>query len=547
MRRVLPAFLLLLACFAPLSGSGRTSLYPLYNAADELLWDHDTVANSTANFTYDGAGNRIKELLNTATVPTYTVATNLTTAQFAQSYANEIDYAYDEFNRLDQVTLKGNYSVDLGEEALVEDLFYRYDYQNRRVQRGDEQLDWSNLTGSPIDPGVNQVWQEVYDADGPVRDNYASLSGNWTLGIQEDWVRGSDWGGGIGGVLYVIPNGGNGTNTAKYYNYDGRGDVVALTSNTGNITYAAAYNAYGQHATVTAGNVTTTGTQEVGTDTDLFRLTTKEEDPFGGSYQINRELSLADNTWTHWDPEGLATEADYNEDISEKQAQIRSDEQGYLKDLNAGKYGDPNSSAAVSKYNAACDTSEKGEKYWIDQDKAAIANIEATAKFANDQAKQQLYKASELDDGLHPSWNVDHENRAQGQQEYSVIQDRMNVWKNMGANLATMLTPGGEEEEGLLMAKNGIKSAESSFSFDTKIAGQLEKRGWNTGTIDDVIAHPVHESPAINKATGGDATAFFRADKSYVVRDNTTGKIIQVSNRNDPNWAIDSTITNPPK
>jgi hypothetical protein len=63
----------------------------------------------------------------------------------------------------------------------------------------------------------------------------------------------------------------------------------------------------------------------------------------------------------------------------------------------------------VSKYNAACDTSEKGEKYWIDQDKAAIANIEATAKFANDQAKQQLYKASELDDGLHPSWNVDHE------------------------------------------------------------------------------------------------------------------------------------------
>jgi filamentous hemagglutinin len=94
-------------------------------------------------------------------------------------------------------------------------------------------------------------------------------------------------------------------------------------------------------------------------------------------------------------------------------------------------------------------------------------------------------------------------------------------------------------------SKSGIKSGESSFAFGSKLQKQIPKRGWDTATIDDVIAKPHATSKATNKATGAEATAYFNKDGSYVVRDNITHEIIQVSNRNDPNWIPDPTIQNP--
>ena len=47
---------------------------------------------------------------------------------------------------------------------------------------------------------------------------------------------------------------------------------------------------------------------------------------------------------------------------------------------------------------------------------------------------------------------------------------------------------------------------------------------------------------AIKKATGNAATAYFTSSGAYVVIDNITKEIIQISNRYDPNWIIDSTI-----
>ena len=49
----------------------------------------------------------------------------------------------------------------------------------------------------------------------------------------------------------------------------------------------------------------------------------------------------------------------------------------------------------------------------------------------------------------------------------------------------------------------------------------------------------------ISKATGNAATAFFTgpgATGAYVVIDNVTKEIIQISDRFDPNWIIDQTI-----
>ncbi len=72
-------------------------------------------------------------------------------------------------------------------------------------------------------------------------------------------------------------------------------------------------------------------------------------------------------------------------------------------------------------------------------------------------------------------------------------------------------------------------------------------RGWTDAMVNDVITKPQATSPAVNKATQGAATAYFRQDGAYVVRDNATGEIIQVSEIGNPNWVPDNTIQNPYK
>lgn len=78
-----------------------------------------------------------------------------------------------------------------------------------------------------------------------------------------------------------------------------------------------------------------------------------------------------------------------------------------------------------------------------------------------------------------------------------------------------------------------------------KVGRQLAKRGWDPQLIDDVLNNPYATRPSTNRATGNSATAYFRQDGSYVIRDGVTGDIIQVSNKNDPNWIPDPAIHNP--
>jgi len=97
---------------------------------------------------------------------------------------------------------------------------------------------------------------------------------------------------------------------------------------------------------------------------------------------------------------------------------------------------------------------------------------------------------------------------------------------------------------------NGLSSlgpAKAVTLIGPKIVRQMAPRGWSQALIDDTIDNPAATRPALNKATGQDATAYFRSDGSYVVRDNATNEILQVSNRNDPTWIPDSSIQDPYK
>ncbi|MDR3403122.1 MAG: RHS repeat-associated core domain-containing protein [Chthoniobacter sp.] len=248
---------------------------------------------------------------------------------------------------------------------------YTYDYRTRRV-----------LTST--DPG----------GGGSVSNTAICFSGgtsvqehtNGTLDVE--YIRGSDMGGGIGGILYTLRGG-----TPSYTHYNSRGDVVAKTDGDSALTYQAAYEAFG------------TRPDEVGSTSDKQKANTKDEDPTGllnegfryrdleaGVFITRDPIDFNDgpnlytyvhqNPWTHFDPEGLASEDDYKKD------QQRATEWHTQATKEAG--GDK------AKQKSIDDTYNK----WMAADQKGINNIEATAKKWNDAAKKDVMKAMGL------NWNT---------------------------------------------------------------------------------------------------------------------------------------------
>ena len=83
-----------------------------------------------------------------------------------------------------------------------------------------------------------------------------------------------------------------------------------------------------------------------------------------------------------------------------------------------------------------------------------------------------------------------------------------------------------------------------SITIEPKIANQMGKRGWTESSIQSVIDKPI--KTVVTKDTRFDtvsgnrlndpATGYIAKDGSYVVRNDRTGAIVQVSNKNDPEW-----------
>lgn len=90
------------------------------------------------------------------------------------------------------------------------------------------------------------------------------------------------------------------------------------------------------------------------------------------------------------------------------------------------------------------------------------------------------------------------------------------------------------------------KEGSSIFSYITpKITKQMAGRGWTQELIHNTVNNPFTTRVATNRATGNAATAFFQKNGAYVVKDNVTNQVIQISNKLDPKWIPDATIINP--
>jgi len=89
------------------------------------------------------------------------------------------------------------------------------------------------------------------------------------------------------------------------------------------------------------------------------------------------------------------------------------------------------------------------------------------------------------------------------------------------------------------------------FGSDTKsattLANQMSQRGWAENTVQDVVNNPYTTRISKNMATGNPATAYYNKSGGYVVVDDVTGEVVQVSNLNDPVWEPDKNIVDPYK
>ncbi|MBF2441423.1 transposase [Listeria innocua] len=87
----------------------------------------------------------------------------------------------------------------------------------------------------------------------------------------------------------------------------------------------------------------------------------------------------------------------------------------------------------------------------------------------------------------------------------------------------------------------------SSVKSTKKVNNQMKKRGWSEESVKSVVDHPHTTRKSGNKATGNDTTVFYDKDGSYVIIDDKTKEIVQISDKFDKNWVPDAGIADPYK
>jgi hypothetical protein len=86
-------------------------------------------------------------------------------------------------------------------------------------------------------------------------------------------------------------------------------------------------------------------------------------------------------------------------------------------------------------------------------------------------------------------------------------------------------------------------SNELKPKFSIKIRKQLSKRGWTEESVREVINRPVHTKPTRDVRHRRDgtqenapATVYYQNDSNYVICNDLTGDVVQISNIFDPEW-----------
>ena len=221
------------------TSAGVITDYVFNNRLNQL--DSYTDGTTTTGFEYDPAGNRTERKVDGVLDTTY---------------------SYDHDNRL----------VTLDDTTNSKTYSYAYDHRTRRVVRdesaaGGDEIKLSFIGGT-----------SAMEMDGAA--------------TAATFIRGSDYGGGVGGMLYSVRGG-----TPSYAHSNHRGDIVAKTDTNGDITWQAAYEAYGTRPQDSAPGF--------GTNQDRQRGNTKDEDPTGLLNEGFRYRDLEAGVFLTQDPAGF--------------------------------------------------------------------------------------------------------------------------------------------------------------------------------------------------------------------------------------------------
>jgi filamentous hemagglutinin len=91
----------------------------------------------------------------------------------------------------------------------------------------------------------------------------------------------------------------------------------------------------------------------------------------------------------------------------------------------------------------------------------------------------------------------------------------------------------------------------SGLVFDDKIKGQLKERGWTEQEIEGLVGSGAPTGTSVDQRGSGktedrlgrnDTASVWGDSGGYVVVNDRTGEVVQVSDKNDPNWSPDDRI-----
>lgn len=351
-----------------------------YDAINRLTEEAVTGSGAaTTTFSYDDAHNR-ETMVKSGTSTNYTYNSRNQLTSFT-SGTNSVSFSYDDNgNRTERI--QGGTTDTYGWDAenrlisLVKQSAggtgtygWGYDYRTRRVELAH----------------AGNITKAVFSGGTSVRE---LENGVPTV----DYVRGSDWGGGVGGILYSTRAG-----VPSFTHYNRRGDVTAKTDGTGTVTYQATYDAYGQRATETGATLdrqkSNTKDEDIpGYANEGFRFRDLEtgiflsKDPAGFVDGPNLYAYVTQNPWTFFDPEGLKKPDEHykNKRANNKNiGRLNKRLEGAKNLSEKSKDGIRNQISGLERDNARIDK--------------AINAIETSARALNERKNMQV-KASELDD-----------------------------------------------------------------------------------------------------------------------------------------------------
>ncbi|MDR9754694.1 colicin E5-related ribonuclease [Pseudomonas sp. SZMC_28357] len=147
------------------------------------------------------------------------------------------------------------------------------------------------------------------------------------------------------------------------------------------------------------------------------------------------------------------------------------------------------------------------------------------------------HSASAIADTLVQTFGISHQAALSAIENFAMYASMGPLVKPVGGGSGTK---GGTESNG--SGNGGAKGMQSII--EPKIAQQMVKRGWTTDSLESVIANPSETvvtkdtrfDPVSGTRLNDPATGYVAKDGSYVVRNDRTGAIVQVSDKNDKNW-----------